>query len=41
VAATGGYTTMYITCWILGIMAFLVAMTFRPFPKSRTALAAA
>jgi MFS family permease len=32
--ATGGYATMYITCWILGLMAFLVAMTFRPFPKT-------
>jgi MFS family permease len=39
--ATGGYATMYITCWVLGIMAFLVAMTFRPFPKSGPAFAAA
>ena len=31
--ATGGYATMYVTCWVLGLMAFLVAMTFRPFPK--------
>jgi MFS family permease len=32
--ATGGYATMYVTCWALGLMAFLVAITFRPFPRS-------
>lgn len=39
--ATGGYATMYIACWVLGLMAFLVAMTFRPFPKSAIGLAPA
>ena len=35
---TGGYGAMYITCFLLGLCAFMVAMTFRPFP-SRMALA--
>lgn len=30
---TGGYGAMYITCFVLGLCAFAVAMTFRPFPR--------
>jgi MFS family permease len=30
---TGGYGWMYLTCAALGLCAFLIAMTFRPFPK--------
>jgi MFS family permease len=30
---TGGYGAMYITCCVLGFMAFLVSITFRPFAK--------
>lgn len=30
---TGGYGAMYITCFVLGLCAFLVGMTFRPFPR--------
>ena len=30
---TGGYGALYITCFGLGLGAFLIAMTFRPFPK--------
>ncbi len=30
---TGGYGVLYITCCVLGLGAFLTAMTFRPFPK--------
>ena len=30
---TGGYGAMYVTCCVLGLGAFLTAMTFRPFPK--------
>jgi MFS family permease len=35
---TGGYGAMYITCFALGLGAFLTAITFRPF--NRPALAA-
>lgn len=38
---TGGYATMYITCCVLGLMAFLIASTFRPFPKINVVEAAA
>ena len=31
--ATGSYGGMYITCFGLGLGAFLIAMTFRPFPR--------
>jgi MFS family permease len=31
--ATGDYGAMYITCCVLGLGAFLIAMTFRPFAK--------
>ncbi|GHC46136.1 MFS transporter [Neogemmobacter tilapiae] len=34
---TGGYGAMYITCAVFGLAAFLVAMTFRPFPKPQPA----
>jgi MFS family permease len=30
---TGGYGAMYITCCVLGLAAFAVAMTFRPFAR--------
>lgn len=30
---TGGYGAMYVTCAALGLGAFLVASTFRPFPR--------
>lgn len=30
---TGGYGALYITCWVLGLAAFAVAITFRPFAK--------
>ena len=33
---TGGYGALYITCAALGLGAFLIAMTFRPFPQPRT-----
>lgn len=32
--ATGGYGAMYVTCMVLGLGAFGIAMTFRPFPKA-------
>jgi MFS family permease len=31
--ASGGYGWLYVGAWGMGIGAFLVAMTFRPFPK--------
>jgi MFS family permease len=37
----GSYTWLYVGSWALGIGAFLIAMTFRPFPKSEPALALA
>lgn len=36
---TGGYGALYITCFGLGLAAFAIAMSFRPFPK-RDGLAA-
>ncbi len=30
---TGGYGGLYITCCLLGLAAFGIAMTFRPFPR--------
>ena len=30
---TGGYGALYITCFGLGLGAFAIAMTFRPFPR--------
>jgi MFS family permease len=30
---TGGYGAMYVTCFALGLGAFAIAMTFRPFPR--------
>ncbi len=38
---TGGYGAMYITCFALGLCAFLVAMTFRPFPRGSVMAGAA
>ena len=35
------YTWLYVGSWGIGIGAFLIAMTFRPVPKAREALAAA
>jgi MFS family permease len=32
--ASGGYGWLYVGAWGMGIGAFLVAMTFRPFPKA-------
>jgi MFS family permease len=39
--STGGYGAMYITCCVLGLGAFLTAMTFRPFPKAEPPLLSA
>ncbi len=36
---TGGYGWMYISCFGMGIGAFLIAMLFRPFPKPAPSLA--
>ena len=33
----GTYTWLYIGSWGMGIGAFLIAMTFKPFPKARLA----
>jgi MFS family permease len=35
------YTWLYVGAWGIGIGAFLIAMTFRPFPKTQPALAPA
>ena len=35
------YSWMYIGAWGIGIGAFLMALTFRPFPKAQPALVAA
>ena len=35
------YSWLYIGSWGIGIGAFLIAMTFRPFPKAQPAMAAA
>jgi hypothetical protein len=39
--ALGSYTWLYVGSWGIGIGAFLIAMTFRPFPKARLAAAPA
>ena len=39
--AFAGYQWLYVGSWAMGIGAFLIASTFRPFPKSEPALAAA
>ena len=31
---TGGYGAMYATCFVFGLAAFAIMMTFRPFPKA-------
>lgn len=38
---TGGYGLMYLVCAGMGLFAFLIAMTFRPFPKAEPAGVAA
>lgn len=35
------YTWLYVGSWGIGLGAFLIAMTFRPAPRGRDALAAA
>jgi MFS family permease len=35
----GSYTWLYVGSWGMGLGAFLIAMTFRPFPKAEPALA--
>ena len=32
---TGGYGAMYATCFVFGLAAFAIIMTFRPFPKGQ------
>jgi hypothetical protein len=32
--ATGGYGGLYVTSFALGLGAFLIARSFRPFPRS-------
>ncbi len=32
--ALGGYTWLYVGAWAIGLGAFLIALTFRPFPKA-------
>jgi MFS family permease len=39
--AFGSYIWLYIGAWGVGLGAFLIAMTFRPFPKIHPALASA
>jgi MFS family permease len=39
--AFGGYAWLYIGAWGIGIGAFLIALTFKPFPKDQPALTAA
>jgi MFS family permease len=39
--AFGSYGWLYVGAWGIGIGAFLIAMTFKPFPKAQPALAAA
>ena len=34
------YTWLYVGSWLMGLGAFLIAMTFRPFPRTRPAEAA-
>ena len=31
---TGSYGGLYLTCAAMGVGAFLIALTFRPFPKA-------
>jgi MFS family permease len=37
----GTYSWMYVGAWGIGLGAFLIALTFRPFPRPQPALAAA
>jgi MFS family permease len=39
--AFADYRWLYVGAWLIGIGAFLIAMTFRPFPKAEPALAPA
>ena len=36
----GSYTWLYVGSWAMGLGAFLIAMTFKPFPKANAAQAA-
>ena len=36
---TGSYGSLYLTCFGMGIGAFLIALTFRPFPKTEPKVA--
>jgi MFS family permease len=35
------YTWLYVGAWAMGIGAFLISLTFKPFPKEQPVLAAA
>jgi MFS family permease len=37
----GSYGWLFVTSFVLGIGAFLIAVTFKPFPKEQAATAAA
>jgi MFS family permease len=37
----GSYSWLYVGAWGIGLGAFLIALTFRPFPKAQPAMAAA
>jgi MFS family permease len=39
--AFASYTWLYVGAWAMGVGAFLIAMTFRPFPKEKTEAALA
>jgi hypothetical protein len=39
--ALSDYRWLYVGAWLIGIGAFLISMTFRPFPKGQPELAAA
>jgi hypothetical protein len=39
--AFGSYVWLYVGSWAVGTGAFLIALTFRPFPKEQLATAAA
>lgn len=39
--ASGSYAWLYIGSWLMGLGAFLIAMTFKPFPKPATGAPAA
>jgi MFS family permease len=39
--SSGGYGLLYIGAWAVGLGAFLIALTFRPFPRELLKLAPA